>query len=332
LGDGTTSDHSTPVAVNGLSGAQAIAAGELHSAALKADGTVWTWGANLLGQLGDGTTTAHLTPIQVQGLSGVTAIAAGEFHSLALTSDGAVWAWGENYLGRLGNGTWVMSAVPVQPVGMSGVRAIAAGANNSLAVKSDGTVWAWGANASGQLGIGTTGASCEECVASNVPVQVKGLDGVQTVAAGYAHALALKADGTVWAWGANASGQLGTATTASTIPVQVGGLSGVRVIAGRQPQPGPGADAMIRPTGLAREQPVQRRAVRPTGCGQLAELLPDRSVPPQRDDRADQAIPAHNAACRVRGVDGPSVHLRASSGERQQPAHRTSGKDGRLAL
>jgi len=70
--------------VNGLDGVRAVAAGVLHSLALKADGTVWAWGENSSGQLGTGTTTDSTAPVQVSGLSGVQAIAAGDNHSLAL--------------------------------------------------------------------------------------------------------------------------------------------------------------------------------------------------------------------------------------------------------
>ncbi len=206
-----------------------IAAGHNHSLALKSDGTVWAWGYNLNGQLGDGTTTDKLTPVQTQGISSVQAIAAGNDFSLALKSDGTLWAWGSNTNGRLGDGTTTTRTTPVQVPGLSGVQAIAAGYNHSLALKSDGTVWAWGSNGSGQLGDGTT-------TNRYTPVQVSGLSGINAVSVGGAvagsHSLALKSDGTVWAWGYNSSGQLGdgTATNRKT-PVQVSGLSNVQAIA-----------------------------------------------------------------------------------------------------
>jgi len=247
LGNGTFTDSNTPVQVLGpggvgnLSGVTALAVGggqNLHSLALKSDGTVWAWGFNNQGQLGNATFTSSNTPVQVSGLSGVTAIAGGVFHSLALKSDGTVWAWGFNGQGQLGNGTNTDSNTPVQTSGLTGVRAIAGGNYHSLAMKNDGTVWAWGSNGVGSLGNGTF-------TSSNTPVQVLGpggvgnLTGVTALAAGFENSLALKSDGTVWAWGFNIYGQLGNGTnTTSNTPAQVlgaggvGNLTGVTALAG----------------------------------------------------------------------------------------------------
>jgi alpha-tubulin suppressor-like RCC1 family protein len=226
LGNGTTTDSSTPVQVSGLSGVTAIAGGHAYSLALRTDGTVWAWGHNESGQLGNGTTTNSSTPVQVSGLSGVTAIAAGFQYGLALRSDGTVWAWGLNEFGELGNGTTTNSSTPVQVSGLSGATAIASGNHHSLALRTDGTVWAWGHNLWGQLGNGTTADSW-------TPVQVSGLSSVSSIASGEHFSLALRTDGTVWAWGDGVFGELGDgAMTNSSTPVQVSGLSGVIAIAG----------------------------------------------------------------------------------------------------
>jgi hypothetical protein len=144
-----------------------------------------------------------------------------------LKNDGTVWAWGYNYDGELGNGTWNSSNVPVQVSGLTSVTAIAGGGGHSLALKNDGTVWAWGYNYGGELGNGTWNSS-------NVPVQVSSLTGITAIAAGDGgHSLALKNDGTVWAWGDNEYGELGNGTnTNSNVPVQVSGLTGITAIAG----------------------------------------------------------------------------------------------------
>jgi alpha-tubulin suppressor-like RCC1 family protein len=184
------------------------------------------WGENLYRQLGDGFKELYSNvPVAVSGLKFVRAVAAGERHSLALLADGTAVAWGSNGFGQLGDGGTAESSVPVAVHGLSGVTAIAAGARHSLALLSNGTVMAWGDNESGQLGIGTTAEDSE------VPVAVKGLSGVTAISAGANYSLALLSDGTVMAWGANESGQLGTGgITARNVPTAVKRLTGVAAI------------------------------------------------------------------------------------------------------
>lgn len=147
-----------------------ISCGNRHSLSLKSDGTVWAWGENKYGQLGDGTTTDKSTPVQVNTLAGIIAVAGGGSHSLAVESDGTVWAWGDDSNYQLGNrGVVYSSHTPVQVDSLSDVIAVAAGLFHSLALKSDGTVWAWGYNGKGQLGDGTT-------TDRNTPVQVSSIN------------------------------------------------------------------------------------------------------------------------------------------------------------
>jgi len=218
IGDGTISTRATPVQVTGISGIVAISAGSIHSMALKSDGTLYAWGFNADGRIGDGTTTNRFSPVVV-GISNVTKIAAGGWHSLAVKSDGTVWSWGKNADGQLGDGTTTEQHTPVQIPGLSGISLLRAGEFHSLALKTDGTLWAWGKNGSGQLGDGTT-------VSKSSPVQVTGISGgINAIACGMEHSLALKNDGTLWGWGANSSSQLSDGTTADkTTPVQVTGL------------------------------------------------------------------------------------------------------------
>jgi YD repeat-containing protein len=215
----------------------AVAAGGSHSLALQS-GTVWAWGDNTYGQLGDATYSNRPTAVQAQDkgtgapLTQVTKIAAGGGHSLAIAGldpNSPAYAWGYNGFGQLGqqssSTTNSSLALPVtQAAGAAtlyNVTDIAAGGSHSLFLTSDGTVWACGYNALGQLGDTTTTDG------KSGVVQVKGLTGVfSQVAAGLDHSLALKSDGTVWAWGYNFSGQLGNGAalasiTPVTAPVQV---------------------------------------------------------------------------------------------------------------
>lgn len=232
LGDGTTTTRPWPVITGAMTTAVAIDAGDSHAMALLADGTVRTWGYNQVGQLGDGSTTHRTTPVSL-ALSSVVAVSGGGNFSLAVTSDGNVWSWGGNGSGQLGDGTTTARHSPGVVPGVAGAVAVAAGSSVSYALLSDGTVRAWGLNylAYGAWGFLGNGSSISQ---SATPVVVAGLNDVIALEAGSLHGLALKADGTVWAWGHNGSGQLGDGTTTSRgTAAQIGGLpTVVRIAAG----------------------------------------------------------------------------------------------------
>ena len=195
------SDTYTPLASPVIT----IAAAARISFAIKDDGTLWAWGNNTKGQLGAGATTNSVTPLQIGLGNTFKAISAGFGHSLALKKDGTLWAWGDNSFGQLGNNSTASSSVPIQ-IGSDNdtYTAISAGLNFSLAVKSNGTLWAWGDNSFGQLGIGDDNTKL-----STVPIQVGTDNDYTAISAGTAHALALKANHSLWAWGDNTYGELG---------------------------------------------------------------------------------------------------------------------------
>lgn len=206
--------------------------GQFHAAAIKSDGTVWSWGGNSNGQAGDGTTSARLSAVKTSNASSVIAINTGsDFgdHTLALNSYGQVYAWGRNELGQTGDGTTTTPrATPAMVAGLSACRAIAAGDYHSLAVESYGGVKSWGNDAYGQLG--NDGILTNSSIPVSVPLP--SLANIMAVTAGTYFSVALRADGTVWTWGDDRSGQLGNGSSTSTqpTPVQVSGLTGVIAI------------------------------------------------------------------------------------------------------
>lgn len=147
-------------------------------------------------------------------------------HSVVLGSDGTAWAAGDNVYGQLGS-SGSRTSTPRQVANLSGLTALASQGQTSLALRVDGTVWGWGYNGDGQLGDGTT-------THRSSPVQASGLTDVIAIATGgvgWGHSLAVKSDGTVWAWGDNRYGQLGNDTMSrTTVPVQVPGLTGVTAV------------------------------------------------------------------------------------------------------
>jgi alpha-tubulin suppressor-like RCC1 family protein len=179
-----------------------ISGGWSHSAGLKTDGSLWTWGLNSYGQLGNGRSASCSTPAMVGRGTNWAKVAVGGAHTLALEKDGSLWAWGANGTGQLGNGGNQHAYAPVKIMPESRWKEITAGKSHSLGIQMDGSLWAWGRNAEGQLGDGTR-ASC------NVPMPVGNDKDWRCAAAGEAHSIAVKEDGSLWSWGSNELGQVG---------------------------------------------------------------------------------------------------------------------------
>ncbi|GIP29000.1 hypothetical protein J23TS9_41300 [Paenibacillus sp. J23TS9] len=220
-----------------LSNIKAVSAGNFHNLALDEQGQVWAWGDHRKGQLGIGQmntvrSIAAAVQIKFPHHAKIAAIAAGAEFSLALDEEGQAWAWGDHEEGQLGTGHQPCAQQQYSPVRveteqgpLNGIRSISAGLYHSLALDEEGRIWGWGANWEGALGfergthadflIGDTVSTKDfyafidhmtEHDAQNMiwtlarPVTGAG-DIFTGISAGLMQSQALKADGSVWAWG-----------------------------------------------------------------------------------------------------------------------------------
>jgi len=231
LGDGTLTNRAIPTKI-GTHTWLKISAGPNSSFGIRSDSTLWAWGSNRFGQIGDGTTTDQNILTQIGVGSKWKNISANYNHTLAIKTDSTLWAWGDNSYGQLGIGNNIQKNIPTQVGADSTWISLSEtiGGQFSLAIKANGTLWGWGYNNYGQLGNGTTGSG----VFSN-PTQIGTATDWQKVSAGSDHTLAIKTDGTLWAWGANYRGQLGDGTTIQkTVPTRIGTESNWQKIAAGQ--------------------------------------------------------------------------------------------------
>jgi alpha-tubulin suppressor-like RCC1 family protein len=179
-----------------------VTCGSYFSAAVTADGSLFTWGENNNGELGLGHYDRMISPTRVSGLPPVISVGCGYGHAAALTRDGHVWVWGRNANGELGlgqsePGRFTPTLHPtLQDISILSV------AYGNLAVTKSGEVWAWGWNGTGGLGNGTK-------TSLYLPAHLYTRTDIIGIASGGGHAAALLLDGTFLVWGANGHGQLG---------------------------------------------------------------------------------------------------------------------------
>jgi alpha-tubulin suppressor-like RCC1 family protein len=244
LGNAATSNRGTPITTfAGGNNWKQVSVGSAHMAAIKTDGTLWTWGVGSYGQLGNAVTTNTSTPVTTfAGGTNWKQVSCGRLFTTAIKTDGTLWTWGYNggYFGAfltLGTNDAINRSTPVTTfAGGTNWKQVSAGGITASAIKTDGTLWSWGSG----IGGGST------------PVTTfAGGNNWKQVSAGYQHTAAIKTDGTLWVWGQNDRVQLGTNDTINKLtPVTTfaGGTNWKQVSAGGENIVG-GVSAAIKTDG-----------------------------------------------------------------------------------
>jgi len=211
LGTGTIVSRSSPgtTAGGGTTWCQ-VNAGNEHNAAIKTDGSLWTWGSGAVGRLGDNSIVNRSSPGTTAGGGTTWCQVSSSNHTAAVKTDGTLWTWGENASGRLGNNSTVNISSPGTTAGGGTTWCqVNAGNEHNAAIKTDGSLWTWGCNGTGRLGDNTV------LNRSSPGTTAGGGTTWCQVSIACASSAAIKTDGTLWTWGCNATGQLGTGTTVS---------------------------------------------------------------------------------------------------------------------
>jgi alpha-tubulin suppressor-like RCC1 family protein len=213
LGNNATTNRSTPVTTfAGGTNWKQVSSGISHTAAIKTDGTLWSWGYSGDGRVGNGVGTLGAsvsTPITTfAGGTNWKQVSAGSFHTAAIKTDGTLWTWGSGNNGTLGNASITSRSTPVTTfAGGTNWKQVSSGSSYTAAIKTDGTLWTWGIGNNGQLGTNDT-------INRSTPVTTfAGGTNWKQLSAGYDFIAAIKTDGTLWTWGIGNNGQLGTNDT-----------------------------------------------------------------------------------------------------------------------
>lgn len=230
--DWGTPIQTTPVQV--LDGVAAVSCGWRHTAAVKTDGSLWSWGSNDRGELGTGGAYnfldeegQHIQNLPAYVTDSVVCVSCGAGHTAAVKADGSLWVWGYNMDGQVGIGFtgnsetdlgYPIQTVPVQV--LEGVSSVCCGGYFTAALKTDGSLWTWGTNLYGELGDGETPQATEGLPGSprpcrGEPKQV--MEGVAALSCGWSHVAVIRDDGALYTWGLNFDGQLGTGNTRDSL-------------------------------------------------------------------------------------------------------------------
>ena len=234
-------DRLVPSTILGVGRAVGVGAGTLyHQCVRQENGEVLCWGQAIKGgEVGDGSGDVRALPVVVSGVSNASQLSADGFHSCVVVQRGAVKCWGSNELGQIGDGsftnvtftnsTYNNRYTPVYVKGVVGATDVDTGLFHSCALMGTGTVKCWGYNVYGQLGDGTASLS------RTLPVDVVGIAGAVSIAAGNNHTCAVVSSGAIMCWGRGFNGQLGNGYTQNSLtPVTVLGITNAVAVASSQ--------------------------------------------------------------------------------------------------
>jgi alpha-tubulin suppressor-like RCC1 family protein len=206
----TTGNISTPVTTfAGGTNWRQVSCGRIYTTAIKTDGTLWTWGSATNGRLGNAVITGNIsTPVTTfSGGTNWKQVSAGNQHVVAIKTDGTLWTWGTGANGRLGNANTTNRSTPVTTfTGGTDWKQSFAIFTATFAIKTDGTLWSWGSGSYGQLGNGVTTGT----ISTPITTFAGGINWKQ-IGGGISTGtpVAIKTDGTLWAWGIGGQGSIG---------------------------------------------------------------------------------------------------------------------------
>ena len=225
LGNGaTTGNISTPVTTfAGGTNWKQVSGGNAHIAAIKTDGTLWTWGSGGSGRLGNAVAAGSIsTPVTTfAGGTNWKQVSAGFDHTAAIKTDGTLWTWGVGGAGQLGTNDTTIRSTPVTTfAGGTNWKQVTSGTSHTSAIKTDGTLWTWGSGTSGQLG------NAQLTNRSTPVTTFAGGTNWKQVECASNHTAAIKTDGTLWTWGLGNYGRLGNAVITGNISTPVTIFSG----------------------------------------------------------------------------------------------------------
>lgn len=234
LGNDTYASVSAPAIIASGYEWKWVSAGRGHSIGIQIDGTLWSWGNNRYGSLGDGTLSGTNQPVRVGTDDQWMNVLSGDDFNVGFKTDGSVWTWGNNFYGQLGLGTFADKSYPVPLHSSTGWQLIDAGAFHTVGVQGDDTLQVWGVPQLMDDTFWPNLSSFEFEYVNETPSPLDTTSIWKSFSTGSEHSLAVKSDGTLWAWGDNQFSQLGTPTLSFTqTPVRIGtGIDWTKVSAG----------------------------------------------------------------------------------------------------